>query len=192
ISASVSSVAGLIESKYLPDFGATNLPPMNRSYFRFSFGSAVSGAGSYSHRSPKIRCGTELEPVARVTGLVDVISVALGGLSEVVRRLVSAGLFFFDLSQQVVQERAGAEAIARRVEPCVAQGFLDGDEVMERLLRGLDAACGLHSDGDARREVEIANGLDHHLCVRQSRASGGFARARLDEVSGANHLHGQK
>ena len=47
-------MAGLIESKYLPDFGATNLPPMKRSYCGFSFGSAVSGAGSYSHRSPKI------------------------------------------------------------------------------------------------------------------------------------------
>jgi len=43
-----------MESKYLPDFGATNLPPIKRSYFGFSFGSAVSGAGSYSHRSPNI------------------------------------------------------------------------------------------------------------------------------------------
>ena len=30
-SASVSSVAGLIDAKYVPDFGLTHFPPMNRS-----------------------------------------------------------------------------------------------------------------------------------------------------------------
>src|ERR1700693_2247511 len=104
--ASTSSVAGLMDSKYLPDLGGTNLPPMKRSYFDFSFGSAVSGAGSYSHRSPNMSCGTELVLAAgRAMALGVVMSVALRGLCEVVGRLVCAGLFFFDLSQQVVQQR---------------------------------------------------------------------------------------
>src|SRR5688572_22454532 len=145
---------------------------MKRSYLDFNFGSADSGAGSYSHRSPKMSCGTELVPVGRVTGLVDVISVALRGLCEVIRRLVCAGLFLFDLPQQVVQERAGAEAIARRVEPRVAQCFLDGDEIVERLLGVPDAAGGLHPDRDARRKIEITNCFYHHLSVGERGATG--------------------
>jgi len=48
ISVSLSSVAGLIVSKYLPVMGATNLPPMNNSW-RGAMGMYLesSGAGAY-------------------------------------------------------------------------------------------------------------------------------------------------
>src|SRR5438552_755406 len=166
---------------------------MKRLYFGFSFGSAVSGAGSYSHRSPNISCGIELVVAAgRAIALGVVMSVALRGLCEVVRRLVGAGLFFFDLPEKVVQQRARAEAIARRVEPRVAESFLDCDEVMKGLLRGSDSASRLHADGNSRRQIEIANRLYHHLSVGERRTSGCFAGARLDEVTLSNHLHREK
>src|SRR3954462_2119656 len=144
-----------MESKYLPDFGATNFPPTNRSYLTLSLGSAVSGAGSYSHRSPNISCGIELDPVALVTALVDVISITLGGFSEVIRRLVRACPFLFDLAKQIVQQRARSEAIARRVEPRITERFFHGDEVVQRLLRRSNPACRFHSDGSSRDQIEI-------------------------------------
>src|ERR1700686_2548738 len=135
-----------IESKYLPDFGATNLPPMKRSYLGFSFGSAVSGAGSYSHKSPKISCGIELVVAAgRAIALGVVMSVALRGLCEVIGRLIRAGFFLFDLAEKIVEQRARPEAIARRIEPRVAEGLFDGDEVVKRLLRRSDPTPRLHA-----------------------------------------------
>src|SRR3982750_952551 len=123
-----------MESKYLPDFGATNFPPTNRSYLTLSFGSAVSGAGSYSHRTPNISCGTELDPVALVTALVDVISIALGGFSEVVRRLGRPRLFFFNLTQQIVQQRARGRENPRGNDARIAERLFDSDEIVEGLF----------------------------------------------------------
>src|SRR5207237_7093441 len=122
------------------------------------------GAGSYSHKSPKISCG--IEPGAaggRATALGVVMSVALRRLGEVIRRLVRPSLFLFDLSQQVIEQRAGAAAIARRVEPRVAEGFFDGYEIMKSLLGGAASARRLHPDCAHRRQIALANGLDHHL-----------------------------
>src|SRR5881628_1991650 len=85
-------------------------------------------------------------------------SVALGGFAEVIRRLVGAGFFFFELAEQIVEERAGAETVALVGEPRVAERLLHRDEKLQRLLRGADAAGGLHADGDAGIEVEIADG----------------------------------
>src|SRR2546423_6796736 len=163
---------------------------MNRSYFGLSRGSAVSGAGWYSHKAPRISCG--IEPLAaggRAIALGVVISVALGGFCEVVRRLVRAGLFLFDLPQQVVEQRAGAEPIARRVEPGVAEGFLDGHEIVESLLRRADSSRRFHPDRDPRRQIEIANGFDHHLGVGERGTARRLAGAGLDEITSANRLH---
>src|ERR1017187_1298972 len=60
MSASLVSFAGLIDSKYFPDAGGTNSPFMKSSYRDFIFGSALSGAGSNSHRSPKTSSGARL------------------------------------------------------------------------------------------------------------------------------------
>src|SRR2546423_2134422 len=110
---------------------------MNKSYFALSRGSAVSGAGSYSHKSPKISCGTEpLAAAGRAIALGGVISIALGSLCEIIGRLVSTGLFFLDLPQQIVEQRARAEAIASGIQPGIAQCFLDGDEIVQCLLGG--------------------------------------------------------
>src|SRR6266511_2321293 len=103
-------------------------------------GSADSGAGSYSQRSPKMSCGMFALPAPeRGTGLVDVMSVALRRFRVVVRRLIRARLFLVDLPHEVVQERARAEPVARRIEPCIAECLLYGDEIMQRLLRGANA-----------------------------------------------------
>src|SRR5207237_1301594 len=158
------------ELKYFPDFGATNFPPMKRSYLSLMRGSAVSGAGSYFQRSPKISSGIGAFPV-RGTGRVDVISVALRRFGVVVRRLIRAGLFLVYRPHQIVEQRAGAEAVARIVEPRVAERFLDGDEKMERQLRRADSAGRLHSDRLACGEVVIAYRLEHHLVVGERRAA---------------------
>src|SRR5438309_1474184 len=181
-----------MESKYLFDFGATNFPPIKSSYLAFSLGSAVSGAGSYSHRSPKISCGTALDPVALVTGLVDVMSVALRGLSEVVRRLVGASLFLLDLPQQVIQQRTRSKAVARQIQPRIAERLLDGDKIVQGLLGAPDAARRLHPDRNTRRQIKVANRFDHHLRVGERRATRSLAGARLDEVAGSNRLHRKK
>src|SRR2546423_2351394 len=166
---------------------------MNKSYFALSRGSAVSGAGSYSHKSPKISCGTEpLAAAGRAIALGVVISIALGSLCEIIGRLVSTGLFFLDLPEQVVEQRARAETIASGIQPRVAQCFLDCDQVVQRLLGGSDAACGLHSDCDAGRQIKITDRFDHHLSVSEAGASRSLAGARLDEVPGTDHLHRQK
>src|SRR5438105_285791 len=133
---------------------------MNKSYFGLSRGSAVSGAGSYSQRSPKISCGIALDPVALVTGLVDVMSVTLGGLGEVVRRLVRAGLFLVDLAQQVVQQRARAKAVATGIQPGVAEGFLYGNEIVKGLLGSWNCTRRLHFDCASRRRGAVAKRLD--------------------------------
>src|SRR5689334_19165226 len=106
-------------------------------------------------------------------------SVALGSFSEVVRSLIRSRLFFLDLSQQIVEQRAGTEAIPRRVEPRVAEGFLHCYEIVERLLRVSDSTGRLHSDRNSRRQIEVANGLDHHLGVGERRTARCFAGTRL-------------
>ncbi len=56
---------------------------------------------------------------------------------------------------------------------------------MERLLGRADAAGGLHADGDARGEVVVADGLQHHLGVGEGGVAVGLARAGFDEVAWA-------
>jgi hypothetical protein len=100
--------------------------------------------------------------------------------------------FLFDLAEQVVQQRGRAETVASVVEPVVAERFLDGDEKRERLFRRANAARGFHRDGDAGIEVVVADRLNHHLVVAERRIGGGLARARLDEIAGADDTHGEK
>src|SRR4051812_43129469 len=171
-----------MESKYFPEAGATNLPPMKSSYRGFSFGSAVSGAGSYSHRSPKISSGAG-RPLERVAGRVfffaevkvgmDELSfegaalvahgrrrtapydlIGLSRFTKVIRRLVSAGLFLLDLAKEVVEQRGGAETVSGVVQPLVAQRFLHRNEELQGLLGSADATGGLHCDRNAGIQVE--------------------------------------
>src|SRR4051812_6410460 len=145
---------------------------MKRSYRVSSLGSAVSGAGSYSHRSPNISCGIELAAAAgRATALGVVMSIILSRFCEVIRRLIRTRLFFLYLSQQIVEQRARTKAVPRRIEPRVAECLFNGHEIMQRLLRSSNSARRLHSDRDTCCEIEIPNRLDHHLGVGERRAS---------------------
>src|ERR1019366_7466736 len=96
-----------------------------------SFGSALSGAGSNSQRSPNMSSARG-RPVVLLAGGM---SVALRGLAEVIRRLVRSGPLPLELPEEVVEERAGADPVPPGGEPRVAQGLLDRDQVLERVLR---------------------------------------------------------
>src|ERR1700681_4782330 len=100
---------------------------------------------------------------ARRAAVLSSISVAIvvSILREVVLALIAPRRFLRELHQEVVREGRRADAEEVRSEPGVAQRFLDEDEEMERLLRSLDAACGLHADAPAGRQIVIADGLEH-------------------------------
>src|SRR5689334_21849484 len=73
-------------------------------------------------RSQRIGLGISwrtLRPSREEKGLI-----TLGGFAEIIRGLVGAGLFLLDLAEEVVEERGGAEAVPRVVEPVVAEGLL--------------------------------------------------------------------
>jgi len=65
ISETFFSLPGEMESKNFFDFGAVNLPLMKRPYCGAMWAGAVSGAGSYSQRSPEV---AEEEFAGRVVG----------------------------------------------------------------------------------------------------------------------------
>src|SRR5689334_11651417 len=98
-------------------------------------------------------------------------SVALRSFSEVVRRLVCPGFLLLDLTEQIIQQRRSAKAIAARVEPRVAQRLFYRHEIMQCLLCVADSTRGLHADCDSSLEVEIANRLEHHLRVGECRCA---------------------
>ena len=71
------------------------------------------------------------------------------------------------MAEEVVEQGGCAEAVAAVVEPGVAEGFLDGDEELQRLFRGADAAGGFHGDFDAGGEEVVADGIEHDLVVAE-------------------------
>src|SRR5262245_24594832 len=110
-------------------------------------------AGDRSGRATRVA----FSPSTGLLALMAPLYHAAGSvLAEVVAALVRAGLLFLELHQHVVEQRGGAEAEEVGGEPVVAQRLLDEAEVVERLLGGPDAACGLHPDALAGAVVEIA------------------------------------
>src|ERR1700754_2876691 len=80
---------------------------------------------------------------------------------EVVGACVAAGGDLLPLDEQVVQEAGGAEPEPVGVEPVVAHGLVDQDQVLDGVLAGPDAAGGLDADLAAGGLAEVADGLEH-------------------------------
>src|SRR3954447_3832299 len=131
--ASVSSVDGEIVS-YVSE-GSSHSPPTYSPYRSRSLTTAVdSGAGAYVQSF-----GTGARSCLRW------ISVK----GEVVGSLVRAGLLLAELHEDVVQERRRAEPVEVGCEPVGAERLVHEHEVLDRLLRLADAACGLEADAPA-------------------------------------------
>lgn len=119
-------------------------------------------------------------------------SVSFSGLTEVPRSLIRTRALFFELTHEIVEQGGCAESVAAVVQPFVTERFFDGDEKMQCLLGGADAARRLHRNGNAGGEEMIANGFDHDLIVAERGVGRCFARARFDKVVRAEHAHRQK
>src|SRR3954449_13026058 len=67
-------------------------------------------------------------------------------IREVVLRLVRAGLLLAQLHEDVVDEARRADAVQVGCQPVRAERLVHLHEVLDRVLRGADAACGLYPD----------------------------------------------
>ena len=114
---------------------------------------------------------------------------AIGNQSsgDVVGAAVAAGGELAALHQQVVEQGGGAEAEPVRVEPVGAGDLVDRDEVLDRVLGGLDATGGLDADHLAGGLAEVADGLEHDQRDRQGRGRLHLAGRGLDEVAAGQH-----
>src|SRR6476619_2250940 len=97
--------------------------------------SVDSGAGAYVQS-----VGTGLRSGRRSTSVI----------GEVVLRLVGARALLAELHQDVVDEARRAEAVQVGRQPVGAERLVHLHEVLDRVLRGADAAGGLHPDLAAR------------------------------------------
>src|SRR5215467_4177542 len=146
-SASTSSLAGLIVLRQLPLAASTKDPLTNKPYDDLmSTMERDSGAGAYSN-------------MASVHG-------------DVVGSGVATGRHPGALQEQVVEQAGRAEAEPVRAEPVIARGFVDHDQVLDRVLAGPDTAGRLDPDLAAGGVPEVADGLDHDQCDRQGRRRG--------------------
>src|SRR5947208_10683375 len=107
--------------------------------------SVDSGAGAYVHSA-----GTGARSCRLATSVI----------REVVLRLVRARPLLAQLHQDVVDEARRAEAIEIGRQPVGAEGLVYLDEVLDRVLRGADAAGGLHPDLVAGLVVDVADRLE--------------------------------
>src|SRR5581483_11907301 len=80
---------------------------------------------------------------------------------EVVGALIPAGLLLAELHQDVVQKRGRADPVSVRRQPVRAERLVHEDEVLDRVLCGADAACGLEADDAAGLGVDVADRLEH-------------------------------
>src|SRR5919204_4535124 len=80
---------------------------------------------------------------------------------EVVRALVRARLLLPQLHEDVVEQRRRAETIEVGGQPIGTERLVQLDEVLHRLLRLADPACGLHADHPPRLVVDVSNRLEH-------------------------------
>src|SRR5213083_313826 len=94
-----------------------------------------SGAGAYVHS-----LGTGARSCLR--------SRSVKG--EVVRALVHARLLLPQLHEAVVEERRRADSVAVGGQPVGPERLVHEHEMLDRLLRGADAAGGLEADDTAR------------------------------------------
>ena len=94
---------------------------------------------------------------------------------------------FGDLQEDVVGQGAGPETKHVRREPVVPEGFVDHDQIVQRLLGRADATGRLHADADARGEEEFADGVEHDQSDRQRGSRTDLARRRLDEIPPGLH-----
>src|SRR3984893_14747310 len=140
--------------------------------------SVASGAGWYS--KPRVARAVSLR-------LVRALSREPSIEGEVVARLVGARLLLGQLHQAVVEEAGGADPEPLRGHPVGAEGLVEEDQVVDRLLRGPDAAGGLEADPAAGLPVEVADRLHHHQ--RDGWSGGGvdLSGRGLDEVGSGGH-----
>src|SRR5947209_17122625 len=107
--------------------------------------SSDSGAGAYVHS-----CGTGARSCLRSSSVK----------GEVVRALVRAGLFLPQLHEHVVQQGRRADAVAVGREPLGTERLVHEHEMLDRVLRGADAAGRLEADDAARLLVNVADRLE--------------------------------
>src|SRR6266571_2442459 len=173
-SASFSSLEGSMVSKYRPDRGSTNLPPMNRPYRSWMDTMSLdSGAGAYSQAVA--RWGRRSLPGSMSFPMASVDR-------EVVRPLVRAGPLLVDLHQHIVQQRRRADSEQIRRHPLPAERLVQEHQVLDGLLRLADAARHLHPHLPAGLVEEVPGRL-HHAQGRRQRGPGPDLAGRgLDEV----------
>src|SRR5262249_5851295 len=101
---------------------------------------------------------------------------------EVIAGLIAPRLLLAELHEDVVQERRGAEAEEVRCHPLRAEGLVEGDEVLDRLLRSPDAPSRLDPDAVARPGVHGADAPHQAESHGQRRRRAHLPRRALDEV----------
>src|SRR5688572_623937 len=84
----------------------------------------------------------------------------------VIGRITSRGKVL-ELTFDVRQEAAGAEAEERRLHVLAAQLLLHQDQPRQRVLGLADAACRLEADAEAGLLPVLADGAHHHQRHRQ-------------------------
>ena len=102
---------------------------------------------------------------------------------HVVGTAVAAGGQLLALQQHVVEQARGAEAEQVRLQPLLPHRLGDGDQVLDRVLRGADAAGRLHADPLAGQAVPVAHDLEHEQGDGQRRRRRDLAGRGLDEVA---------
>src|SRR3954463_865130 len=118
-----------------------------------------SGAGAYSN-------------------VVVVVAIAASVEGEVVGAGVAAGGQLLPLHEQVVEQARGAEAEQLRIEPLLARGLVDHDQVADGVLRGADGPRRPDPDPAAGALVEVADRLEHDERDRRRRRGRDLAGAR--------------
>src|SRR5688572_2537270 len=106
-----------------------------------------------------------------------------------VRGGITTGHEHLELSLDVREQAAGAEAEEVRLEPFAAEFFLHQQEIIGCLTSGADAAGGLVADLEPRPLGVFADLADHGQGDRQRRVHAFLAGGRLDEVRAGHHRH---
>src|SRR5581483_3428818 len=107
------------------------------------------------------------------------LRLATSVIGEVVLRLVGARALLAELHQDVVDEARGADAVEVWRQPVGAERLVHLHEVLDRILRGADAASWLHADLASRLLVHVADRLEHHELHGQRGRAGQLSGGRL-------------
>src|SRR3954469_12322644 len=108
-------------------------------------------------------------------------------IGEVVLRLVRARLLLAQLHQDVVDEARRPDAVEVGRQPLRAERLVHLHQVLDRVLRGADAARGLHADAATGLLVDVEDSLEHDELQGQRRSSGKLAVRRLNKVAARRH-----